>query len=419
MATFNQRDIELLFVGDSPVAITTGGIDTLNVGEIGIFTPAGTRMTEALAATEDAFIIVQDRGTNPPLVSGIIKKADVAKAKAKLFAAATEQVDVIGFNGTSGSIEIFNDNLYYSSVNLRQHLTSNHGGIYVKHGVYKSSSSATEAEIAAGLHASFVANFSREPDRLIRFERLYSDATLATTTAETYAINTGSRFSQASAAPTVSVGDAIRFTTNTASTATYRVVAVDLVNDIIEIDVAYQGVSIAAPGNTVHHEAVIAGNNWGVRLTGLALPFTVGKKHYGKVAWDLTLDTNASSSQPGTFGATTQSQLAAATAGSGTEFQIRELEWFAQGNEGDFYRMGEPNIFPSRTDVSTGDTYDMITLTIAELYKGSMVSGPINKVYTLAIPSSTPAYASGGSADDITDVLEVLIFGSATGALAV
>ena len=79
-------------------------------------------------------------------------------------------------------------------------------------------------------------------------------------------------------------------------------------------------------------------------------------------------------------------------------------------------RMGEPNIFDARTEAS-GD-YEFIDLMVEDTMTTSIVSGPIKKRYTLAIPETTPNYAIAGTADDITDVLEVLAFGTATGALA-
>ena len=60
----------------------------------------------------------------------------------------------------------------------------------------------------------------------------------------------------------------------------------------------------------------------------------------------------------------------------------------------------------------------MITFATKENYQGSVVSGPISKSYMLAIPDTAPNYAIAGTADDITDVLEVLIWGSANGNLA-
>lgn len=403
MATFSQKDIQLLFVGAAATK-TTGGIDTLNNGEIGLFTPSGTRLTEASAATAEQFIIVQGRGTaGVDIVSGIIKKANIKKATRKAYVAATEQVDTIGFTGTTGSggITVTNDNLYGIRINLNQGLTSNHGGLYLKHGFFLADATATQAEIAAGLHASLVANFSREADRLIKFERIIDSG--LTTLAETYSPKLGSKFVAASGAVTATVGQAIRFGT-ALTDGTYIVTAIDAVNNIVTLDVPYQGTT----GSALTTESGSVTADWGIRLTGVAQPFTTGKMRYQKISWKATLEN---------FGATVLTNLTGASLGSGEENAVKELEFFLQGNEGDFYRTPEPYVFPSRALVS--GNYDLIDLEIEELYTGSITMGPIHKVYTLAIPQTAPNYAVTATADDITDVLEVLVYGSTTGTLNV
>jgi len=399
MATFNQRDIGLLFLG-AAADITTGGIDTLNEGEVGIFTPAGTRLTEATAATATEFIIVASRGSsNPPTVSGIIKKADIKSASLKTYEAAVEQVDHIGFNGSAGAITVINDNNYTIRLSLRQNLVSNHGGLYIKHGLYKSDATATQEEIAAKLHEALVAEFSKEADDLVKVERLCAATTAAV--AETYSPRKGSQYVLASAAPTVVVGEIIRFGAATTD-ASYLVTAVDTTHNIVTLDVKFQGEDADAVAVT----NAAAGTDWGLKISGVPLKFVTGKLHYNKVAWDLSIED---------FGATAITKASSAKAGSGTAEQVKELEFFLQGNEGEHYRVGEPNIFPARKD-ATGN-YSLIHINTEEIATDSIVAGPIKAVYTLAIPETTPNYALTATAEDITDVLEVLAFGSATGDL--
>lgn len=402
MATRSQKDIQLLFVGGAATK-TTGGVSTLNDTEIGLFTPAGTRLTEATAATATEFIIVQKIAGATNVISNTIKKANIKKATRKAYTAPTEQTDYIGFDGVStGAIEVINNNLYFVRINLQQGLTSNHGGLYLKHGVYKSDATATQAEIAAGLTASLVANFSREADKVIKFERVINDG--LTTLAETYSPVYGNKHVAASGAVTATVGQAIRFGT-ALTTGTYIVTAIDSVNNIITLDVPYQGTTGTAL--TTESGAASAGD-WGIKLLGVALPFTTGKIHYDKARWKTTIEN---------FGVTTITNSQGASTGSGYEQEVKELEFFLQGNEGDFYRVGEPNIYPRRTLVS--GNYDIIHLEYEEAYTGSMVMGPIKKVFTLAIPQTAPNYAIAATADDITDVLEVLVFGTANGNLSI
>lgn len=418
MATFNQKDIQLLFIGTA-ANITTGRPTTLNDGEIGIFTPGGTRLTEASAATADEFVIMRGRGSNIDQVSGIIKKANIKRATRKVYSAATERIEYIGYDTSANSINAINDNTYLIHVNLFQGLTSNHGGLYIKHGVYKSDASATQAEIAAGLTGSLIANFSREADRTIKFGRVCSDAGSAVgAAADTVVGSYKSKYvvitdvGSNSTVNAIAVGDYFRVGTAT-SAHVYKVVAstVGVTGGTLTLDIPLQE-DVNLLGTTA--EFITAANaataNFGIKLTGMALPFVAGKQHYNKVLWDLQLEN---------FGTTTKTVATNASLGTGTEEQIKELEFFCNGNEGDFIRTPEPYVSTGAVRALASGNYDLIDIEIEDLYTGSIIAGPVKRVVTLAIPETAPNYAIAATADDITDVLEVLAFGSATGALAV
>jgi hypothetical protein len=427
MPVFSQNDFLQLFVGATPVAITTGGISTLNDGEIGLFTPSGTRLTEATAATATEFIIVQGRGSSEvKLLSGIIKKADLVAAKCtrKVYAAATEQVDYIGYNGTDGAIDVLDDNLYYIRLHLDQSKTSNHGGVYVKHGVYKSNpTSATQGEIAAGLISSLISNFKKEPYRLIKFERVISDAGVATS-GGTAAVVYGSKFVTISEsagaaadagkynadAASITAGDYIRIGGTATTSPVYKVVAtsgVGTATAILTLDVPYQGATnsaVAAASMEVVTEALASAADFGIKLTAVEQPWILGAIHYNKLKFKTLLED---------FGVTTVTNSTASSPGVGEYEQMAELEWFAQGNEGTIYRKTVPTFVPKADVVDTN--YDQIVLTVHSTRNGMLNSDTAKKEYILAIPNSTPAFAQSGTADDITDVLEVLIWGSTNG----
>ena len=236
---------------------------------------------------------------------------------------------------------------------------------------------------------------------------LANDAGVATT--GTVDVVKGTRKAVASVPGDFEVGGLLR--TGTATTAAvYKIVSIS--GDILTLDskmVAATGQYAIAAAESVT-AALAAAASYGIKLTGVPSAHVVGKLHgdLAPIAFDVTLEG---------FGATANVLTTAATAGNGTEKQIKELEFFCQGNEGDFYRIGEPNLFPKRTEAS--GNYDLISLDIQENYTGSIVLGPIFKSYTLALPTTAPNYAIAATADDITDVLEVLAFASATGALAI
>lgn len=407
MSSFSQKDIQLLFVGGSAAA-TTGAINAMNDGEIGIFTPAGVRVTEATAATVEKFMIVKKTPNGGvPLVSPVINKNDIKRIARKVYVPSAEQVSTIGYDGANGAIEAINDNQYHVRISLRQGYISNHGGLYLKHGFYKSDISATQYEVACNLLADLGANFSKEAEKVIMFEMLLNAAGVVTT--GTVSVVNGSKAVTTTVPGDFQVGGALRLGTATTA-ATYKIVSI--VGNILTLDTkvtaATQTFAIGAAKSITAANAIAS--TCGIRATGIASKHVLGKLHGDLMPniFDISLEN---------FGTTPNVLVTKASAGNGTQKQVQELEWFCQGNEGDFHRIGEPNLITARKE-AVGN-YDLIDISVEELYTGSITVGPIKKEFTLAIPETAPAYAVAGTADDITDVLEVLYAGAVNGSLTV
>jgi hypothetical protein len=323
MSAFSQKDIQLLFVGGNAAA-TTGAISAMNDGEIGIFTPAGVRVTEATAATVDKFMIVKKTPNGGvPLVSPVVNKKDIKRIYRKVYVPSAEQVSTIGYDGTNGAIESINDNEYHVRVSLRQGYISNHGGLYLKHGFYKSDISATQYEVASGLLLDLVTNFSKEAEKVIMFEMLLNAAGVAT--AGTTAVVKGSKTIIASVPADYQVGGAVRLGTTT-SAATYKVVSIvgNVVTLETRVTAATQTFAIGAARGITAANAAAA--TCGVRATGIASIHVTGKLHGDLMPniFDISLEN---------FGSTPNVLVTNASAGNGTEKQLKELEWFCQGNE--------------------------------------------------------------------------------------
>lgn len=411
MTTFSQRDYQALLVGKAFTSTPATTIGALANGEIGIFTPAGVKLTETAAGTTDRFILAVGRGTGvAPLITPVIDKTKVTAKNLKNVVSAAEQLDYIGYNGSTGSIEVNNNSVYRAAINLKDVLAEgNHGGVYIKDMVYKSSAAATQAEIANGLIKSAIANFSREASNVIKFERVTSSTVTAATTG-TLAVVNGSKY--VTAASDIDNGGAVVGDYLSILGVAYKIVAINVGSaQVAELDIPYQGATAAAVADAsvgFITAANAALGNWGIKMTGIEQPFTVGKIHYKKVRWNVTLSTDS-------FGATTLTNTTSASEGVGQYEQIASLEWFINGNNGEFFRMGEPNIF-GYTSMASDITYRTITIEFQDGRTDSMGYVNTPKVVTLAIPSATvPDYAVTGTADDITDVLEVLLYGATTG----
>lgn len=430
------HNVEQLFIGAAATATITATNPTLqgnsmNAGEIGIFTPDGLRVVESGAGTGQAnalttndFIIAQYRGaTAEPkfLVSGVINKSKVTKATRLVYTAATEQVDYIGYNGVSGSIEVNANELYYIQLYLEDYITSSNDGRYIKHGQFNSNSTSVEADIANGLRLSLINNFSREPKQLIKFEVVNAHAGTANgTAADTVAGTLGSKVvtitDGSGASLAYSVGDYFRAGTAVTSPV-YKVVASTKVANTtgtITLDVPLQA-AVALAGDTSEQitSAQALANSFGLKLTGVAQPWVLERKFYRKVRWTANLSEDA-------FGATVVTKSVGASEGSGEGEQVAEMEAFFNRSFGEEYRIGQPNIFPMRQDAVVATNYDIINLVYSQDEVGhGFVANISPKVIAIALPETAPNYAVTGTANDITDVLEVLIFGSANGNLAI
>lgn len=513
---FTQRNTGYLFIGGTATISTSNFSSSLNTDEIGIFTKDGVRMTQALAATEDYFVIAAKQADGVVVQSPVLAKADITKATVQTYSAPVNQVDYIGFNGTSGSIAVLNDEYYSAYIELQELLRSNTDGKKLKHVFYTSDSSATQAEIADGLFQSIVNNFDREPEAWIYPAMLMdngNDAAVGTSvdnvtfTKGSKTISSSNDIDDGTGSAAFAVGDYIRvpdgsryditltgtsgtatvtvngmaqtatFDTNLATTAAnfvtnfataystvgvtvtnpsgailtfvkddwgsiatptatnatgdlagtvavdsandfcpvYRITAIDATNNNATLSVPYQGETITHADTVLNRitAANAAAEECGLVIAGRAPAFVAGKEKAEVVRWVLSL--NGSGSAEG-FSSTTLTNSIGASNGHGSVNQIAEMEWFYQGNEGEYYREGFSTIHPSRSNVNSsvaGLGYDLINLVVDSKNTPGVVqvTSPIQLI--LATPATTPNYALNATADDITDVLEVLAFGAA------
>jgi hypothetical protein len=429
MTTFSQTNHAMILVGKD-VDITGTTINTLADGEVRCFTPGGTLYTEATADANDEFVLAMGRTGDQPLVSQKIKKDWVTSVSKKDYVADVEQLDYIGYTGVSGSIVVNNNTVYRATINVLESLETNHGQVYVKDLVYESDSSATQAEIALGLAGSGISNFSREVkntsgDPMIVFKALCNTALDTNNTMdETVTVTKGSKVISIATdydyntGTDLVVGDFIRIADSDATVAlTDAVYKVEVINanasgttDFITLDRPYQGATgTRTTGNNSTQAITVAQGaaaNWGVGLTGQDLDWKLGKIQDKIAKWKLNLDSDA-------FGATTLTNSAVATLGTGTYHQVAELEWFLNGNNGELYRAGEPNVNSYTQMALSTETYDIVTINLTKSETSGLIPTNNPQVVYIAIPATTGGgewYANGGT-DDTTDVLEDLLDG--------
>jgi hypothetical protein len=436
---FSQNQVQTLMIGKSSTALSVVATDGakpagLIAGEIGAFTKGGARYVESGATTNEAdalagkeFILYKKMADGTLLRSEVLSTANVEKVILKIGVAATEKVEHFGYTGSTGSIEALDENFYRLRINLKEgYSTNNHGTEMVKHAIYESDASATQAEVAIGLAGSGISNFSREPKNslgnpAIKFKALCNVALASdfafdnsgfdmTVTKGSKIILSGAATPTYNTGTALSVGDFLRIGTAAGVVGTvalesdvYKVVSFPT-STTIEVDRPLQvnsGVYVDNSGNiTVIPAALGVAADWGVALTGQEQDFIVGKKAYVKADWVSTKEN---------FGNTTYTATTAMSPGTAVYEQISEMEWFLQGNEGNFMRMGYPMIDPARAEVQ--DTqYDTVEIIFRDTLDNAISRTSNRKVLSLAIPQSTPAFYTS-AADDLAGVISTLLVG--------
>jgi len=409
-----ERNVTNIIVNAATAALSAGGtVDTLNAGEVGVFTADGVRMTAAAAATATSFFLARG-GTavvgaaNGYQITDLINVADMTPATSAQFPiAAVEQQDSIGYNGTSGSIEAINNNLYLVSIYVQEYLTSSTDGRKIKHFQYHSDATATQAEIAIGLAGSGIQNWSKEAEQYIIFGALCND--VGVTEADDITVVNGTRTVLAAGALTAVVGDFLRFgapgVAATVADDTYRVVSIAGLAYTLDrpLQVASGAYATATADCQIITAALGAAADWGVDLQGQPLEFQIGKLFYKKARWESSLKD---------FGTTNSAREADALDGRGVGQEMAQMEWFLDGNEGETYRMGEPAIYPFTGTINAALLYTTYSISFQDVSLVGFENNISPKLLQIAIPStitgaSSPVNAVTGG-DSLTSVLNAI-----------
>ena len=376
-----QRNIEYLFIAKDIARAASAGttIDAysdLSDGEVVWVNPYNVVVdtgTSQDCADYDKLRLVQRSGTSL-LFSPWIKAHSVKSYNIDAYTAATEQIDYIGYNTSSGSMEVTDNTLY-----LLRLFINNHRRRIVKYGVYKSGASTTQNKVADGIASSLISHLLVEKkaggDDMIKVDRVTGSSTTSSTSGNFTVVHGSNVVSAATDVDNggMVVGDYLVLSDGTTASA-YKVTAIDTVNNTATLDVPYQGASgTVTDGNSSFITATNArAGNWGIKLTGVAQTYTAGRSQYtpnGKISWNYELQGFGSD--------TTETASQAMTFGTGTYAQIAEMEEFLQGNEGSPFRNSLWGPAPSRrTDALSSETYDVMRLEFLDEMQSNL--GPVN-----------------------------------------
>ena len=354
-----QNNVTHMYVGVNTGAVTTAAptvVRTMGMKKIG----EQLCSVEAIAAGDGFQILYVDKAgklqTSPVLFwNDLVKKYKVAATS------DTAQSVAIGYNGTSGSIEVNNGGEYLVTLGFKEGIKQFNKRLF-KYGQYTSDANATQYEIVDGIQTTLLASIRKDPYTMFKVEKINSGAQLNAMASATAAVTNGSTVVTLSEDESVTcpAGSFIRFGTSGAGTApVYKVESISVDGLTIVLDQPYQGATAAAFAHT-SIETLTEGN-WGLLITAMDSnkPFEVGKWAFNPIRFDVGLSVD--------FGATPVTVLTLPVRGAGTYKDIAEKEWELIGNRREAFRIAEyPLDINSALGATSGETYTTYTLQFKE-----------------------------------------------------
>lgn len=370
---------------------------------------AGTVLTDDRVAQTGIRIV--GRYGSRIVYSDFIKAENIISVRPIPSANFAEQVTHLGYNGTSGAIQIINSNTYKLKVNFEQVGRTGQGINDFVSVFVGSDAAATGGEVVFGLEQLLRLAFNKQAERPIRMAVLNS-ATLVPNNEfdQNITVVQGSKFIVSAAGYTTvggvitaAVGDFIRLGSATETdaavalgSAVYKVVSIS--GSTMELDRPVTGVSgtyTASADVELIQAATAEAANWGIRFTAIAPTHEVGKRPYSKIAFTLGLED---------FGTTTVSYTTAMSLGHGEEEAIADLEWFTYGQSGFRYRADY--MMPQYTSrVVSGTDYHQVAIAWASDSRTESIGGPGHNPKQLII-AAADTYADTEAPDIVFEVLE-------------
>jgi hypothetical protein len=323
-------------------------------GEISILTEnATTDVGEEVnpgTAKDRQYIRFTQRSGDTIHYSPRIKVANITKTKLAASVAAKDQVDYIGYNTTSGSIEELNNNQYLLHITYRHDDKIWSEQLNKRTYCYYSDLTANQSEIASNFVKQINMDLYTSVSAVIVNDSI---GAALTSTGQDVIVNNGSNLITfaADVSATVSAGSYLKIGGTATTTPVYKVKSIAAGGLLVTLDTTYQGTSATvASANVNVCNAIIY---VGISLTGLAITYKPkGIAPYNRTKFDTAI---------ANFGSTVITNATAMTWGNGLYEQVADLEWFALGGDGIRNFMWHP-IPTGRTDAVSGQFYYMVTI---------------------------------------------------------
>ena len=377
-----QKNVTHLVMGKDLALLASGTRASLATGQVGVFKEGSQAPTTSGLQAGEAFTISFKDADGQIITTPVVKYSNIIRKSATAYAAPTQKKVYVGYNGSTGSITVNNSDEYILNAILKDNTSALNSYPPYEKADFGSDSAATEKEIAEGLIASALVNFTnlQKPDKVTMVQPglICSAAVTATNTfagavtvvkgtnAVTITETTGGDNAgvYGSTPADLAVGDYIRVGGVGAGTAltnqVYKVTALSgakttsIVATLDRPVLEASGTYAAATSDTEVIPSATAANvatHWGLSFTGVKLPFKPGLFKYQVIDFEIILNE--------AFGATLKTVSTKATKGTGSYEEIAEIESFLKYNRGEVYRVASYPV--SRTLNATVDkTYDII-----------------------------------------------------------
>lgn len=347
--------------GNSASDITTGYVGVINLTD-------GQTEDSALSAG-DKFKVVQ-KTTNGLIESPVIDFNSATFTNADYDdTGEVQQIDYFGYNGSANSIDVINSNGYQIVLDIYGSTMNDFARQFKKIATYKSSSSATQYEIANGLAITFKANMSRDREEDIIATVVNSASTSAGDDFDgNFVVVNGSKYATATSsgeynATTLAVGDFVRVgaSTTTAVALTsnvYRITALSgATTKTITFDRPIEEASGTYATGSNYTQVIPSATglaaDCGIKFTGQQRSFEIGYFDYDPIKWSMSISD---------CGTTVVTESQAASKGEGTYRAVAQLEAELKGNEAQVDYRVFPYTQPLDTYASSSANYDIINI---------------------------------------------------------
>jgi hypothetical protein len=361
----------------------------------------------------NAFKLIARVG-NVLIHSDLIQKGTIKNWRVTGQSAEVQQVDYVGSNGTIGSLGAIVSNLHTIRLYVQESTIQGFMQQKIKEGFYKSAASTTQSAIALGLVNSLIANYSREPEQDLLFERVNAGSrTAVPTSADDFVFTKGSKYfsatdiDDATGTAALAVGDLLVIGTATTSPV-YKITAIDAATDIGILDRAYEGASATIADTALKVILVAAEGSYGIKITGVDRGFTTGYRTSAPITWKTTIDFGDSS-------ATTVIPTTTAYPGVGTAQQVANMEKEFQADNHVYRSFVEGGVVDraqvTPALIAAGELYDMCILEFSDKTQSGLgveVQSP--KTLIIAGENSTNLSMSDANQGVVQTIDEIVQF---------